>query len=42
MGIWRDRRAEHGAEEEVRFERSIDPRSARIELEFCGGVRLCD
>jgi hypothetical protein len=35
MGIRRESRAEHAAEDEVRFERSIDARSARIELGFC-------
>jgi len=40
MGIWKERRAEHAAEDEVRFERSIDARSARIELGFC--ITVCE
>jgi hypothetical protein len=42
MEIWRVRRAEHAAEEEVRFERSIDPRSARTELGLCVAMEGLD
>lgn len=36
MDTCKDINVEHAAEEEVRFERSIDARSARIEPGCCG------